>query len=136
MSPPSSGGMTGFLMTVQGSADPGHFNMNKGKILGWEGAQWATPVHRERGRAIIPSSFCQRPRIIRTLISYQAATRGCGMNKLSAERGGLTKAPGFAESPWKNANRRGLTVSEAGALCLSGWAVPQAQVALTGSHGT
>lgn len=46
--PASSGGMTGPLMTVLGSADPGYFSGNKGKMLGWESAQRATPVHGER----------------------------------------------------------------------------------------
>lgn len=71
------------------------------------------------------------------MISYQADTRGCGMNKLSAERGGLTKPPGFAESPWKNANAgRERPRCQGGWSALPlGWAVPQAQVALSGSHG-
>lgn len=79
------------------------FNLKEGEIPGGEGAQWVKSAHWARSysdlrRAIIASFFCKRPRIINTLISYQADKLGCGMNKLSAERGGLAKPPGFAES--------------------------------------
>lgn len=101
-----AGSITGLLMTVLGFTILGYFNLKRGELLGWEGAQQVKSVHWARWysdlrRAIIPSSFCKRPRIINTSISYQADKLDCGMNKLSAWRGGLAKSLGFAESSWK-----------------------------------
>ena len=120
-SAPSGGGPTGPLMSVLGSTNLGFFNLNKGKTLDGEGAQQGKSVHWERcssdlRRAIIPSSFCKRLRVINTLISYEADKRGCSVNKLSAERGGLAQPLGFAESSWKM-----LMLPQKGLMGKGGW---------------